>query len=739
MPPTADDFADAEARSRDSFNDARATLANARKTITWLIAALGIVWLSGLEGGLQSVLKQARAFHQINSLRQEAEKKTDQLYTELTNDQTALSRLAKFKKPQLEADVREAQSEIDKARLKKESKAETSWQDKLQERLRRLQDLNELPQLKARVQELERGRAKWKDDALKEYHKAKEASEALGRDVNFELFGLKLKTPLLFTPVLWSLGLLSLLYYLISVRQRVIALVSDGFRNLAEGSHQPASSVAIVGPLPAWTAREVLQNYVSNTTNEPSGTENQLWVRQVFGSQQSRRISNILSALIPLIAFLLQLRVAWIGIEFTRYLGTNQTRALNSFALILGLFALCWLAREWFVFTPSAPAETKPAKHRGRRVLGVLAAVGLAVVLILIWFEPFIGIKAGHFVQKQWGPLCLLASAIIVIQAWRHFLPPPAPNQLLGKSPVTRRRAIIIASVALLLGAGIFRIGQRRRNPRFRNKRKASSFRPSAWNQGPGFYASVQRLSQNSGIFDKPRFTVPPPPWDSSKPAQIESTTDRSNRPLTLHYMNWKQRTWRGDCLPRGDVRKVNIFLGAKHESTVQILTLPDEFLSPEERTERETDRDRQEDPSVALISFGLLRGQVKARGPRVHLASSSWAFEEAALAMLQQRPLTDSRTEKVCQLLVFSINHDVYFRSQPSYRLYDLLAGVSIRFKQLPCFLELLRIIDETDRKGLFITRVEKWNDPDSSWRRRWRNRKRPIKWVGNSGGVVF
>jgi len=150
------------------------------------------------------------------------------------------------------------------------------------------------------------------------------------------------------------------------------------------------------------------------------------------------------------------------------------------------------------------------------------------------------------------------------------------------------------------------------------------------------------------------------------------------------------------------------------------------------------------EKPPVPLMSIGTLTsGQSRRFGPRVHLASASWAFEEAAVAALRKKPVDRKHSEEICKLLVFAINHDIFFKSarsrRPSYRLYDLLAGLCVRFKQDAYFQELLRLIKVAGQEGLFKTRVDKWNDLQSGWRKRWRNRARPLKWISSSGGVVF
>jgi hypothetical protein len=154
---------------------------------------------------------------------------------------------------------------------------------------------------------------------------------------------------------------------------------------------------------------------------------------------------------------------------------------------------------------------------------------------------------------------------------------------------------------------------------------------------------------------------------------------------------------------------------------------------------------------------------------PRVHLATASWSFEEAALDILRQVAvgrkksgevyellhdlervigLTHDRRKKsgeVCELLLCGIHHDLVFKQRinkdghPSFRLYDLLAGVSIRYEQKTYLEQLLKLIKDSKQQHIFQTRIQKWQDVTSPWRQRWRNRKEPITWKSNSGAVVF
>jgi hypothetical protein len=170
--------------------------------------------------------------------------------------------------------------------------------------------------------------------------------------------------------------------------------------------------------------------------------------------------------------------------------------------------------------------------------------------------------------------------------------------------------------------------------------------------------------------------------------------------------------------------------------------------LSPLTIEDRE---DSQREEGVAANLEAVIRQSVaipKLPRPRVHLAAASWSFEEAALAILRKGSIGHKRSEEVCQLLLCGIQHDLLFKrrmknarkkGRPSFRLYDLLAGISVRYRQQKYFVQLLELVDRSEQRLLFETRLEKWQDITCPWRQRWRNRREPVTWEGNSGAVIL
>src|SRR5712692_5218687 len=82
------------------------------------------------------------------------------------------------------------------------------------------------------------------------------------------------------------------------------------------------------------------------------------------------------------------------------------------------------------------------------------------------------------------------------------------------------------------------------------------------------------------------------------------------------------------------------------------------------------------------LKPFELTRLMGNGSKPRINLSTASHSLEIAALSSLRSKDYGNA-----CQLLVSAIRHDQFFKQAtlqpPSLRLYDLLAGGSVRFGQ--------------------------------------------------------
>jgi hypothetical protein len=136
---------------------------------------------------------------------------------------------------------------------------------------------------------------------------------------------------------------------------------------------------------------------------------------------------------------------------------------------------------------------------------------------------------------------------------------------------------------------------------------------------------------------------------------------------------------------------------------------------------------------------------------PRINLSRFSYSVEQAAVSRLKGKNIDGG-----CDLLLSAITYELLaqypndrrlrsrpFKQKPSLRLYDLLAGASVRFDR-PDYLErMIGVIESTKNitvNGIFHERLQKWRDLQSPWHRRWGNKSKKIEWkVDQFSGLVL
>ena len=124
-----------------------------------------------------------------------------------------------------------------------------------------------------------------------------------------------------------------------------------------------------------------------------------------------------------------------------------------------------------------------------------------------------------------------------------------------------------------------------------------------------------------------------------------------------------------------------------------------------------------------------------KEEDTHLHLSRASYSFEQAAVMQLKKR-----NHRMACDLLVQGIQHDLSFKKhtgQPlSIRLFDLLAGVALRFDEPQVFDDMIGKAQKFSResnqiqKAVLQARLKKWQDVNSTWRKRWLDKKTPVVW---------
>jgi hypothetical protein len=116
---------------------------------------------------------------------------------------------------------------------------------------------------------------------------------------------------------------------------------------------------------------------------------------------------------------------------------------------------------------------------------------------------------------------------------------------------------------------------------------------------------------------------------------------------------------------------------------------------------------------------------------PHVHLTASSQAFEDAALDLVRRKD-----PGAAIDLLRAAITHDqeIQRRSacKPSFRLYDLLAGLSIRHAQTAQLRAMTQDLADAPHASLFADRIAKWTNTNSRWYKGWSTRTNQKQWGG-------
>ena len=102
-------------------------------------------------------------------------------------------------------------------------------------------------------------------------------------------------------------------------------------------------------------------------------------------------------------------------------------------------------------------------------------------------------------------------------------------------------------------------------------------------------------------------------------------------------------------------------------------------------------------------------------------------SFEEACIEEFKK-----DNIDLACQYLMRGIDYSENHNSQSSIRLYDLLAGISVRY-DCPYYLEdMLQKIGNYSDDFRFQSRKYNWLNPQSDWYRKWSDKNQTIYWAG-------
>ena len=247
--------------------------------------------------------------------------------------------------------------------------------------------------------------------------------EALAKNVSFEVFGLKLPVPPLYTSAAWNILLLALIVYLARARSAVWTFCAGALLALKKLGRKPETLNDIAGSGPLWLAPPPSRPRESEAVTASD-------LRSAFGWNRLETLPSIAATTGFLLLGLLQLTVSAQGYEvikaardftaqFDKVGSTGSVRSgevnLQSLsekiepltissveASLLSLFLLLtlggtlilvvWWFRPWKI--PDQPIGEAAAPQRLARLLLFTAAL-LSLCLLFGWLKPAWGVNLG--------------------------------------------------------------------------------------------------------------------------------------------------------------------------------------------------------------------------------------------------------------------------------------------------------------------------------------------------------
>ena len=442
--------------------------------------------------------------------------------------------------------------------------------------------------------------------------------------------------------------------------------------------------------------------------------------------------SLVIAGLLAAGALWLSMMATEVALRVAMHTGSRLLEvATASACAVLGIFSLlaagkCFHAPEEQQATLGDRPERWAQRWAWQNALA-LGTAGAAVLLVLIT-----GMRPRAFFTEAAPWLCgaylFAALAIIGTAIGERRARLSGQSKHIHRWTVTRRAFLGIAAIGVA-GGTVFAAT---RNIR-RYLAAAASKRPPGdpVPEQPGFY--YRDLSKTGSTSHRSSI---PTPDDGIATDKLPRFHRRSPRPV-LHYISRSQRIYDSKQWPqRSGFERVSFFgpePGAKWLGSSEFLSLQ-EGADGSTQSLLSVEALRREEFQPASEQGGGRENVLKL--PHVSLASASWAFESAALQILEKKQLGRTELRHACELLIYGINHSCFLRSispgRPSFRLFDLLAAVSVRYRQQWAFDELRRIIDVAGLEPYFTLRLIKWQDPLGAWRKKWLDSEKACEWAG-------
>lgn len=683
------------------FDSARSAAAGAGKIIVLWMAGLVLVWLTGIEPTFQTILGKSQHLVSFNRESQLAENSIKRQTLEIS----AADRALMAEKSDLDRARRETADYTTQEKIEQRTNSLREAEENARKRMDQLlliadndtshpRENHELEESRDAHRNAKANLATWQSsiqrirnssDFDKREKSAKEAKKLSDEvrtknlqaraqeiaeetqklrngprpQVDFEIAGFKLKTSPLAAPLIWNCFFLLLLGYVAYARLCAVAFAQTGFRALLESSEiigrDRITKIGRLPPLAFGPPRDQWDS-VSVKAGLPLA-ESKILFRYIFGSPLELNLLSLAMWLAPVAGLLLQMRVAWIGLEMTHHLGTNPIRALIPLLHISVVLSTIWLVALW-----CRRHDSDQPASASLTILGVTTGIIWGAAIVGFAFPSF-GTMIGARLREAPTLACLILAAIAalaLLTTRRSTALTATQSKESSRRIWILRNGVILATLAVTIcGSAIARRHLMRRVARERELRR---WKPYTFLK-PGFYANGQ----------------------------------------TIHYI-----------APGG-------------RSASQYLPEPNSL-----EAWRVTDEN----------------GAIPSEDDNVRYAAASWAFEHAALHVMNGVGDIRRRSEEACTLLLRGLTYDLAKTHlppiggrlrPPSFRLYDLFAGLAIRFEHDELFERMIARLALSPYSTLFQTRIKRWTNVKSRWYKRWSIRTRNVKWIGSDTVGVF
>jgi hypothetical protein len=581
--------------------------------------------------------------------------------------------------------------------------------------------------------------------------------------VAFDILSIKFEAPPLYAPIIWSLFLIGLIFFLMKQRATLLALCAK----VLKAPDQPATptpAAATEGAIteaPVWLAPlPYLDSPAKGGAPQKSDADAPSHIDQLhslLGWQSFHQIAMLLAVAGLLVLVLLQMRVVWLELEISGHLGSQRERAIFSVimtGLVFATFVAIWLwLRMKYIPEPDPPPAAHSRLATWQVVVLLIIPVALLLLLAVLLMHARWGIRYEHFLKSALLPLSVLAAAQFLVFCTFRLLRPAADSTaeraVAGTKHFSRREFLFWALPVALFGifavakASAKKVPRQRLRPnghkrsydrkRHRGKRKHVDVElPQGFYLNPTskviHYVSAGHRIANAADSLKqaclkpyPGLFLPTQTQSVAQSAECDAADKAVQKPQQA--IGSKAPPARPAAKAAQVVRSVPIAAGPQDRHVLHVLSGSATPILLSTKSFKPEGKRQLDEPDTEWSTR-----------PRVNLATASHAFEQAALTLLRSADSDHKTYGSACECLIYAINHDLYVKTQtgqlPSFRLYDLLAGLAIRSNRNDYFKEMLRLISDFDQQDVFQSRIKKWQDDDGAWYKHWHNRKRGIKW---------